>query len=126
MVLNFDEKDNGWGIDSELLDDDSSQFLQPNIHTSVSLEEKKNERGHIHSELKQWSGPPPQISQAIENLPASQRPNRYRMFHLLPDGARGTQYQLMVMLERLIILQSDSSIHDFVATMERDNFGNYR
>lgn len=64
----------------------------------------------------------PTIHSAISNLPKSNHPDTYKMSHLLAAGTRGTVYQLLVLLERLLNFLRNKI--DFEATVEAEDSGN--
>ena len=68
------------------------------------------------------------VSQLVEQLPTSAKPQSFLMSHLLASGFRGSEYQLLVLLERLSALYAehhqDKTI-SFAASVEEKNRGNF-
>ena len=64
--------------------------------------------------------PPLQVHNVVASL--AEHPNTYLMAHLLATGFRGTEYQLLVLLWRLLSLLSTNT--DFEAVTEIEGYGN--
>lgn len=62
------------------------------------------------------------VGAVIATLPSTDHPNTYNMSHLLPAGAKGTDYQLLVFLERLVRLMIEEK--NFEADVESMGAGN--